>query len=68
MLVSGQAQVQWTSPYLVTQLFPHGEVELETKAGMPFKVNGKTNKNLFLSHPFFTRRRKDFSNLSDVIN
>ena len=31
---------KWTGPYLITQVFPHGAVELETKEGMRFKVNG----------------------------
>ncbi|XP_069155666.1 uncharacterized protein [Solanum lycopersicum] len=30
---------KWTGPYLVTQLFPHGAVELENKEGVRFKVN-----------------------------
>ena len=25
---------KWIGPYLITQLFPHGAVELETKEGM----------------------------------
>ena len=32
---------KWTDPYLITQLFPHGAVELETKEGLRFKVNGE---------------------------
>ena len=32
---------KWTSPYLITQLFPHGVVELENKEGVQFKVNGQ---------------------------
>ena len=35
---------KWTVPYLVTQLFPHGAVELETKEGVRFKVNGQRIK------------------------
>ena len=30
---------KWTGPYLVTQLFSHGAVELENKEGVRFKVN-----------------------------
>ena len=37
---------KWTGPYLVTQLFPHGAVELETKEGVRFKVNGQRIINL----------------------
>ena len=38
-LFSGKLKSKWTVPYLVTQLFPHGAVELETKEGVRFKVN-----------------------------
>ena len=38
---------KWTGPYLVTQLFPHGAVELETKEGVGFKVNGQHIKIYF---------------------
>ena len=31
----------------VTQLFPHGAVELETKEGLRFKVNGQLIKIYF---------------------
>ena len=31
---------KWTVPYFVTQLFPHGAVELESKEGVRFKENG----------------------------
>ena len=40
-LFPGKLKSKWTGPYLVTQLFPHGAVELETKEGVRFKVNGK---------------------------
>ena len=30
-----------TRPYLITQVFPHGAVELETKEGVRFKMNGE---------------------------
>ncbi|TMW82768.1 hypothetical protein EJD97_004984, partial [Solanum chilense] len=30
---------KWTGPYLITQIFPHGAVELKTKEGVRFKVN-----------------------------
>ena len=32
---------KWTGPYLITQLFPHGVVELENKEGVWLKVNGE---------------------------
>ena len=37
----GKLKSKWTGPYLITQLFPHGAVELETKEGLRFKVNGE---------------------------
>ena len=46
---SGQAQVQTDCPYLITQVFPHGAVELETKEGVRFKVNGERIK-LYFGH------------------
>ena len=46
-LVSGQAQVQMDWSLLVTQLFPHGAVELENKEGVRCKVNGQRIKIYF---------------------
>ena len=43
----GKLKSKWTSPYLITQLFPHGAVELETKEGVWFKVNGERVKLYF---------------------
>ena len=43
-LFLGKLKSKWTGPYLVTQLFPHGAVELETKEGVRFKVNGQRIK------------------------
>ena len=40
-LFPGKLKSKWTEPYLITQLFPHGAVELETKEGVRFKVNGQ---------------------------
>ena len=37
----GKLKSKWTGPYLITQLFPHGAVELENKEGVRFKVNGQ---------------------------
>ena len=36
----GKLKSKWTGPYLITELFPHGAVELETKESVRFKVNG----------------------------
>ena len=38
---------KWTGLYLIIQLFPHREVELETKEGVRFKVNGEQIKPYF---------------------
>ena len=46
-LFLGNLKSKWTGPYLVTQLFPHGVVELETKEGVQFKVNGQRIKIYF---------------------
>ena len=43
-LFPGKLKAKWTGPYLVTELFPHGAVELETKEGVRFKVNGQRIK------------------------
>ena len=49
-LFPGKLKSKWTGPYTVTQLFPHGAVELETKEGVRFKVNGQRIK-IYLGHP-----------------
>ena len=46
-LFPGKLKSKWTGPYLVTQLLPHGAVELETKEGVRFKVNGQRIKIYF---------------------
>ena len=46
-LFPGKLKSKWIGPYLVTQLFPHGAVELETKEGVRFKVNGQRTKIYF---------------------
>ena len=43
----GKLKSKWTGPYLITQVFPHGAVELETKEGVQFKVNGERIKPYF---------------------
>ena len=37
----------WTGRFLIIQLFPHRGVELETKEGVRFKVNGERIKLYF---------------------
>ena len=46
-LFPGKLKSKWTGPYLVTQLFPQGAVELETKEGVRFKVNAQCIKIYF---------------------
>ena len=46
---SGNLKSKWTGPYLITQVFPHGEVELKTKEGVRFKVNRERIK-LYFGH------------------
>ena len=46
-LFPGKLKSKWTGPYLVTQLFPHGAVELETKEGVWFNVNRERTKIYF---------------------
>ena len=48
-LFPGKLKSKWTGPCLVTQLFPHGAVELETKEGVRLKVNRKSIK-IFFEH------------------
>ena len=43
----GKLKSKWTSPYLITQLLPHGAVDLKTKEGKQFKVNGRRMKPYF---------------------
>ena len=35
----GNLKSKRTGPYLITQVFPHGAVELKTKEGVRFNVN-----------------------------
>ena len=48
-LFSDKLKSKWTGPYLITQLFPHGVVELENKEGVQFKVN-KQRIKIYLGH------------------
>ena len=47
--LSGKLKSKWTDPYLITQVFPHGAVELKTKEGVRFKVN-KERIKLYFGH------------------
>ena len=46
-LFPSKLKSKWTGPYLVAQLFPHGAVELKTKEGVRFMVNGQRIKIYF---------------------
>ncbi|KAK4729739.1 hypothetical protein R3W88_022727 [Solanum pinnatisectum] len=43
-LFPGKLKSKWTGPFIVTQVFPHGAVELKNKEGTRFKVNGQRIK------------------------
>ena len=45
----GKLKSKRTVPYLITQVFPHGVVELKAKEGMRFKVNRERIK-LYFGH------------------
>ena len=45
----GKLNFKRTGPYLITLLFPHGTIELKTKEGVWFKVNGERIK-LYFGH------------------
>ena len=45
----GKLKSKWTGPYLITQVFPHGAVELKAKEGVWFKVNRERIK-LYFGH------------------
>ena len=47
--LSGKLKSKRTGPYLITQVFPHGAVELKTKEGVWFKVNRERIK-LYFGH------------------
>ena len=43
----GKLKSKRTGPYLITQVFPHGAVELKAKEGVRFKVNREQIKPYF---------------------
>ena len=47
--LSGKLKSKWTGPYLITQVFPHGAVELNSKEGVRFKRNRDRIK-LYFKH------------------
>ncbi|KAL0285913.1 UNVERIFIED_CONTAM: hypothetical protein Sradi_7160500 [Sesamum radiatum] len=48
-LFSGKLRSKWSGPYIVTNVFPHGAVELLGEKG-PFKVNGHRLKHYIEGH------------------
>ena len=45
----GKIKSKWTGPYFITQVFPHGAVELKAKEGVRFKRNRDRIK-LYFGH------------------
>ena len=45
----GKLKPKWTGPYLITQVFPHGAVELKAKEGVRLKRNRDRIK-LYFGH------------------
>ena len=45
----GKLKSKWTGPYLITQVYPHGAVELKAKEGVRFKMN-KDRIKLYFRH------------------
>ena len=43
----GKLNSKWTGPYMITQVFPHGAVELKAKEEVRFNMNRDTIKLYF---------------------
>ena len=39
-LFTGKLKTRWDGPFIVKKIFPHGSIELLSRDGTPFKVNG----------------------------
>ena len=61
----GKLKSKSNGPYLITQSFPHSEVELENKEGVRFKVNGQRIK-IYLGHAETTNKLIEAYNLDEV--
>ena len=48
-LFSGKLKSKWNGPFLITQVFPQGAVELENNECVRFKVNRQRIK-LYIGH------------------
>ncbi|XP_023729149.1 uncharacterized protein LOC111876804 [Lactuca sativa] len=44
-LFPGKLKTRWDGPFVVKKVFPHGAIELISKDGTPFMVNGHRVKN-----------------------
>ncbi|KAK8991107.1 hypothetical protein V6N11_062131 [Hibiscus sabdariffa] len=50
-LFSGKLRSKWLGPFTVTEVFPHGAVEIENDSGERFKVNGQSLKPYYENAP-----------------
>ena len=64
-LFPSKLKSKWTSLYLVTQLFPHGVIELEKKDGMKFKEYRRRIK-IYLQHAETEKEVVEAYNLDEV--
>nr|GEX10161.1 reverse transcriptase domain-containing protein [Tanacetum cinerariifolium] len=46
-IFSGNLKTRWFGPFTITQVFPHGTIELSQPNGLNFKVNGHRVKHYF---------------------
>ena len=61
----GKLKSKWTGPYLITQVFPHGVVELKGKKGVRFKMNRDRIK-LYFGHKASGNEVIEAYNLDEV--
>ncbi len=54
-LFPGKLKSRWSGPFKVTQVFPHGAVEVWSEASGAFKVNGQRLKPYFQREPIEMR-------------
>ncbi|KAK8996733.1 hypothetical protein V6N11_020232 [Hibiscus sabdariffa] len=47
----GKLRSKWLGPFTVTEVFPHGAIEIESDSGQRFKVNGQRLKPYYESAP-----------------
>ena len=66
-LVPGKLSYKWTIPFLITEVFPYGEVEVENKEGERFTVNGQRIK-VYLGHAESAHEVVEAYHLDEVLN